>query len=424
MRTGALGYRWYVVGVAAVINMLVVGSSFSAFGLYVLPVSKELGLTRAEMNSTLIVFNLGLAVSAPLVGRMLDRLAPRRVMALGAVLLGGSFAALALSTSLWLSAAIIALPLATGFLAAGISSANVLIARWFVADRGRAMALAMMGLSFGAILGAPSVGLLIEHLGWRGALMTCGATVGGVLLALSFTVRDRPPAALVDAAGPLDGAGAAADLATGPAKVGEILARPLFWLIASAIGLTLAMVQALGITMVPLGQGLGLTTLQATSLVSVSGAAGIAGKLLLVVLDTRVERVWILTGLLAGAALVDAGLMVSESYGALLVCAVGLGLTLSAATPAYLAFMADRFGPANFGTVQGLMGLIICIVGLVAVRAAGEVFDRTGGYEALFAAFLALQVLAAGLMAATRWAGGKASEAKAPPLAQGDAAAP
>lgn len=407
MRERALGYRWYVVGVAAVINMLAVGTTFSAFGLYVLPVSQELGLTRAEMNSALILFNLGVAINSPLVGRMLDRLAPRRVMALGAVLLGASFAALGLSTSLWLSAVVIALPFSIGFLAAGVASANVLIARWFAADRGRAMALSMIGLSFGAIFLTPGIGLLIEHLGWRASLMTCGAVIGGVLLALSFTVRDRPPLVATD------GAGVSAEPAMAPAKVGAIVGQPLFWLIAAAIALTLAMGQALAITMVPLGQGLGLTTLQATSLVSVGGVAGIAGKLLLVALDTRVERAWILTGLLAAFAVVDAALIASDTYAALLACAVGLGFTLGAVTPAYLAFLADRFGPANFGTVQGLTGLIICIVGLVAVRTAGEVFDRTGGYDLLFAGFLVLQLVAAGLMAATRWTGGGPSAAKA-----------
>jgi predicted MFS family arabinose efflux permease len=402
MGAGASGHRWYVVGVAAVINMLAVGTTFGAFGLYVLPVSEEFGLSRADMNSALILFNLGAAVNAPLVGRMLDRLAPRRVMALGAVLLGASFAALGLSTSLWLSSAIIALPFSIGFLAAGVASANVLIARWFAADRGRAMALSMLGLSFGAILIAPGVGLLIEHLGWRAALMACGAVTGVVLLALSFTVRDHPPAALAAA----DGA------ATAPAKVGAIVGQPLFWLIAGAIALTLAMGQAIGITMVPLGQGLGLTIMQATSLVSVGGVAGIAGKLLLAALDTRAERTWLLTGLLAAFAVVDAALVASDTYAALLACAVGLGLTLGAVTPAYLALLADRFGPASFGTVQGLTGLIICIAGLVAVRVAGEVFDRTGGYDALFAGFLVVQLAAAGLMVATRWTGRRARKAK------------
>jgi MFS family permease len=330
---------------------------------------------------------------------MLDRLATRRVMAMGAILLGGSFIGLALSRSLWLSAAIIVLPFSIGFLSAGVSSANVLIARWFTADRGRAMALAMLGLSFGAILLTPGIGLIVDRLGWRGALMICGATVGAVLLALSFTVRDRPPPAATTGA-------ALAEAATAPARMSAIVGRPLFWLIAAAVALTLAMGQALSITMVPLGQGLGLTTLQATSLISVGGLAGIGGKLLLAALDTRVERVWILTGLLAAFAVVDAGLAAAASYPALLVCAVGLGFTLGAVTPAYLAFLADRFGPANFGTVQGLTGLIICIVGLAAVRIAGEVFDRTGGYGVLFAGFLVVQLVAAGLMAATRWTGG------------------
>ena len=43
-------YGWYIVLVTAIMLMLVLGSSFSIFGLLVTPVSKEFGLSRADMD--------------------------------------------------------------------------------------------------------------------------------------------------------------------------------------------------------------------------------------------------------------------------------------------------------------------------------------------------------------------------------------
>ena len=62
-------FGWIVVFVGAIIMMLVMGTTVSVFGLYVLPVSSEFGLSRADVNSGFALMNLGGAVIAPLVGR-------------------------------------------------------------------------------------------------------------------------------------------------------------------------------------------------------------------------------------------------------------------------------------------------------------------------------------------------------------------
>ena len=41
---------------------------------------------------------------------------------------------------------------------------------------------------------------------------------------------------------------------------------------------------------------------------------------------------------------------------------------------------------------------------MIAVRFAGEVFDRTGGYDLMFNVFIIAQIVAAGLMFVTRFA--------------------
>src|SRR5688572_2817195 len=150
--------------------MLLVGSTFTAFGLFVVPVSAEFGLSRAEMNTALILLNIGNAAVAPFIGRMLDRFPVRWIMSSCALLFGACLVTLGLSKSITLSAFVFALPLAVALQGTGTLTVTVLLARWFQVQRGRAMALAALGMSFGSIVVTPAVGFLIQAEGWRPTL--------------------------------------------------------------------------------------------------------------------------------------------------------------------------------------------------------------------------------------------------------------
>jgi MFS family permease len=397
-------YGWCVVAMAMLVFMLLIGTSFSAFGMYVLPVSKEFGLSRADMNTALILLNLGMAVVAPVIGRMLDRFPLKRIMLVSGLILGASLITLGLSRSLWLSAFVVALPLATGLNGAGFLTMTVLIARWFQAQRGRALALAAVGMSLGGMLGPVVAGLLIQAEGWRFALILCGAVASAMLLVLSLVVRDRPRPGETDrqAAAPAGGTHLAARPGA-PAKMGELLRAPQLWTIGLGSALAFSVTTAVLISLAPLAMGEGFSTVQVTSLLSASAGAAMGGKLVLAVVADRVDRVALMTGICVVVALANAALFASEGYAALLASAIGLGLAVGALTPAMQTLVAERFGEASFGTVQGLMAPIIAITGAAAVRFAGEVFDRTDGYDLMFTAFIGVSLAAAAMLFATRF---------------------
>jgi MFS family permease len=397
-------YGWYVVAMAMAVFTLLIGMSFAAFGLFVVPVSNEFGLSRADMNSALILLNLGMAVVAPIIGRMLDRFPMRRIMVASGLILGASLVTLGLSRSLWLSAFVMALPLAIALHGAGFLTMTVLVARWFEVQRGRAMALAAVGMSLGGVLGPLLLGLIIEAQGWRLALVLCGCLAGAVLLLLGLIVRDRPGLGEVEPGKPDTTGGAPqATARTNPAKVGELLCAPQFWTIALASALAFGVSQGILISLVPLAMGDGVSLVQATGLVSASAAAAAAGKLILAMVADRVDRVALLSSIFVLIALVNGALFASEAYLALLAAAISLGLSSGAMTPAFQALLADRFGPASFGTVQGLMMPPTAVLSAISVRFAGEVFDRTGGYDLMFLTFIGTMLAAAALMFATRF---------------------
>lgn len=385
-------YGWFIVALAFVIYMTVVGSTFTAFGLFVLPVSQEFQLSRADTNTALIFLNIGQAALAPFVGLLLDRMRLKAMMAISAILFGLSLAALGLSHSLWLSAFVLTVPLAASCLGVAMIALPVLIARWFDERRGTAMVLAATGLSIGAVVVTPAVGWLIELYGWRSTLLIVGTVAGSLMLALILLVRDAPADAGSSMHSP------AASQAVGASQTGQLLRMPAFWLIGVSTALATGISQAVVITIVPIAIEAGSTPLHAAGLISVVGIAAISAKLLLSMFADRVDRAWVLTGLIVSGVALNVALLASHAEAVLMGAAALLGITSGVMMPFLHTLLADRFGLKLFGTVQGLSMFLVSIAGAASVRVAGEVFDRTGGYDLLFQIFIVGEVLALAMM--------------------------
>ena len=311
---------------------------------------------------------------------------------------------LGLSRSLTVSALILLIPLPAALIGSGTITMTLLVARWFVAQRGRAMALAILGMSLGGLVLAPAIGFLVEAIGWRAAVIASGAGGATLLLLLALFVRERPGEGDVERTGasvaPRADTGDAP--ATAPPKVGALLRRTDFWFIAGSTALTTAIIQAVGISIVPLALEDGLSMVQATSLVSAMGGAAVAGKLLLSVFADRVDRIALMTVMFIVGGAVNAALLMNTGFYSLLACAAFLGLATGALMPVFYALLADRFGTQVFGTVRGLTVPITGVAAAVAVRFAGEVYDREGSYDLLFAVGIAAQLLAAVLIYSAR----------------------
>jgi sugar phosphate permease len=399
-------YGWLVVVMAMIIYAIVVGTTAGAFGVFVVPVAADLNLSRAEMNTALIFQHLGNALLAPAIGRSLDRVSVKLVMIVSSIFFGLSFVALGLSHSLWISALIMAVGIPIGYLGSGSLTNSVLIARWFVAHRGRAMLLTGLGMSGGTMIMPPLVALLVEEQGWRAALLIMGLIAGALLLTFALIIRDRPGPNDVEVTHRSDDAAQIVGQShRDPVRVIRVsaLLRTLdFWLMGLSTAIAVSVSQSLVVTLVPLGHDMGLSTLEAASLISVLGGAAIAGGLLLSVIADRISRVILLTGLFLLQALVNGMLLLDKSYVMLVACAATLGVISGTLVHAFYALLADRFGSTSMGTVRGVTFFLFGVLGMIFLRFSGEVFDRTGSYDLMFAAFVIAQLVAAILMFATR----------------------
>jgi MFS family permease len=382
-------FGWVVVIVGALIMMLAMGTTVGVFGLYVLPVSQEFGLSRADVNTGFAIMNLGGAVIAPLVGRAADTFPVRRVMVAAAFCYAIASITIGLSHSLWLSAAVIGLilPVTVG----GMTSFGVmtLVTRWFNVQRARALSLAAIGMSLGSVVMAPFVGWMLGTVGWRNLLVGQGIVLGTVFLIMIFVLRERPGPNDVEpglATGDDAQPSAPVDAAKMKAlSTREILSRPTFYLIALTMALGMGVVQAVTISLIPMVQETGVPVAAAAGLISIMGVAGIVGRLALAAIGDRVNKAIVLSIALAAFASLVALLPVPGGYWPVVVIAATIGFIGGAVMPLCLAILADVVGPYSFASANGLASLAMALLGAITIRLSGDIYDATGTYHAVFA---------------------------------------
>lgn len=407
-----LYYGWWLVLAVFVGEMFAIGSTTYAFGLFVKPLEQEFGISRGDANRGLALFIVGMGLSAPLIGRLLDRRSARGVMLFGAFWMAAGLVAVALAPSLgWMALAVL-LVLASGAAMIGPLTANTLAARWFERRRGRALGLVAVGTSVGGTLLVPLIAYNIETFGWRQALMIQAGLIVVIVGALAlWVVRDRPQDLGLLPDGALqpkeDGPVIAVQVAPEWTAAGLLRQRD-FWCIGLSVGLTFAVTQSVLASLVPYATDAGIDAKKAALLVSSLSVCSILGKLLFGALAERVDKRWLLLAVVAFTLLELVTLIVQPDFRWLLIICGLAGFALGGELPVWAAIIAERFGPRSFGTVMGLMNPINMVCSLGAISYVGVAYDRSGGYTQPFTVFLGV-ALAAGVMTLLIRAPGKAA---------------
>ena len=166
LRLRGIYYGWWVLVGMVVALVLAEGVTFGAFGAYVIPLEEEFGWSRAQVSFgfSVVVGTVGLL--APIIGRLIDVVGPRRLMLIGAPAAAAALALLAFMTELWQWYLYLALnAVALGCIA--YIPAQALAVRWF--DAHRAVAVSIIGASvwMGQLVMLPIVQLIISSWGWE-----------------------------------------------------------------------------------------------------------------------------------------------------------------------------------------------------------------------------------------------------------------
>lgn len=364
-------YGWCTVAITVLATMLIVGSTNYAFALFVKPVSAELGLSRASINSGMIFFHVGTAIFSPLVGRALDRYSARSIALISAALFGSGMVIIGTTSSLPLMAFCIVFLIAVGSLGCGGLFGAVVVSRWFQQLRGRALAISAMGTSFGGLVVFPIIAVLIDRFGWRLSLIATGLGIWLSVSLLALALR-QPPIVAKNATEKL-----AQDIHW---PLRAILRSGQFWIIAVAISLMLGVDGAVLVTVTPYAQERGFSLSEVTSLMMATTLSAIAGKIFIAWVADKID-LRILIVITAFLGVVQCGVfLLTPSYELLLAINFIAGAAIGGTYPLYSAIVAERFGVESYGWVRGLMTPVNSLFTSAILYAIGALYDRDGHY--------------------------------------------
>lgn len=156
-----------LVAVSAVSQTLLIGVTFPAFSVLVLPVTADLGISRPQLVGALTLATLVAAGAAVPVGRFMDRHGGRLLMVTGSVLGAAGTVGWALAETLpQLYVAFVALGVAMAFSAAEAGTA-VLVMATGPRQRDTAILVSTTITGLGTAIYYPLTGWLEGELGWR-----------------------------------------------------------------------------------------------------------------------------------------------------------------------------------------------------------------------------------------------------------------
>ena len=394
-------FGWRIVAIGAALNALFEGFYFSGSTVFFLPISRDLQLSRA---ATSLVFGLSraqLGILSPIVGILIDRVGPRRMLITGALLSGVGYLLVSQVDSLLFFLLFYTLIASTGFWVGFTNPAIAVANQWFIRRRGLAIAIVYVGMAGGGALLIPLLGLGLPHLGWRTTILLCGIAILVVGVPLSLLVRNTPEEMGLlpdgDQVRPRETSTTTAerpDTTGEDFEVKEALKTRSFWLLVLANGVRAMVEMGIWVQIVPILVWKGL---------SEPAAASMVGLILLLWVPTslgagslgdrwpkqRSIAVLVIIGTLGLGSLLLPG---SRWYAFLF---IGLFAVSLGALPLIPALTGDFFGRRRFATLRGLLISVQSLTSVGTSIYVGWIFDRTGSYQWSLIPLVALFLLAA-----------------------------
>jgi oxalate/formate antiporter len=188
--TGVYSNRWAQLGLG-VVAMMAISSPQYVWTLFTGPLNQKLGTTLAELQWTFSLLIILQTWFSPFQAYLVDRFGPRLLIAVGALMSGGSWVLAAYSGDLWtlyLTYGVIG-GFGTGIIYVGIIG---LMVRWFPDRRGLATGLAAAGYGFGAFFTSFPIDAMIKSSGYAHTLVVWGIIQGVIGIVVAQGLRVPP----------------------------------------------------------------------------------------------------------------------------------------------------------------------------------------------------------------------------------------
>ncbi len=390
-------------GLVAACSALMVMSSgvFYTASVFFVAMIKEFGWDYASTASIFSLFALLYGGWGILVGHLVDRFGPRRVVLGGGLLLPLALIGNGSAHALWHLYVTHSILSALGLAATSYVPVSLVLTRRFREERGLAFGIASAGVGIGILVLVPMAQVFIKLWGWRVAYCALGIIASLVVLPVGlFALSERRIALPLEEGQPRAFAPVfAQDEGFHDWTLASALLSREFWLVTATyvfLNGPTALMQTHQIAhLVEMGQ----SEMLAAGIVGLVGLFSIPGKIGWGFLSDRLwlELIYLAgSACVAGASLTLLGIGPASSVWSLYGYAIliGFGYAVSASMNPILS--GRFFMGRHFGVILGTLNTFYQGAAAVSIWLAGYAHDVTGSYRLPLLGSIASTCLAAG----------------------------
>ncbi|MDK2754952.1 MAG: MFS transporter [Gammaproteobacteria bacterium] len=387
-----------VVILAFVMNLLSRGIG-ETFAVFLLPIESEMGWSRTTLAGIYAIYMGAHGLAAVVIGWFVDRVGPRVVYTIGLLAYGLAFLLAQFGTEPWHFYLTTGVMAGIAMTAIGMTTATVLITRWYHGPRARqlspAIGIAYSGMGAGVILWIPITNALIEMLGWRETYRTLGI----ILCVLAVIVYVLPWSKLQLTPLPMSRFGSV----LGGSKDGHLraaLKTKMFWLLFVIMFITAVAMYLVGPQMVAYLVSVGFDSTVASLAFSINGfltVFGIAGTGWLARYFGMKRVATISYAMSITAVILLACLTVLPVMALLALAILPLGLSQGARGPIVSVQASQAFSGQGLGAIYGAITMGVGLGGMSGAWLSGVFYDVTGGYILSYCVSVVCALMGVGL---------------------------
>lgn len=395
-------YGWVIVGTTALADFMVVGIA-TAFAVLFKPMSLDLGWTRAQVNGALTLRSVVAGACALWVGPLVDRFGARLLITAGGALVGLALFSLAFTQEPWQFWALYGLLGGLGASLMGQMVTSASVAKWFVRRRGRAMAVGSFAISVCGVVIIPLARLLEANLGWRTTWQVMAAMVWLLVMAPAFVLIRRQPEDMGLQPDGLDPTTQAPDeqgdeVGEVSWRLGEALRTRALWLVLAANNLSMLGLASIFLHEIPYLTDIGYSKNVAALALTVHFLWATIAAFPTGLMLERIPARYLSVAAMSGMAVAMLLLMNASSLAVVFLFTFVYGYSAGVQLTVTRIILANYYGRAFLGTIQGVTMPINLAVGAGGPLFAAAIYDTTGSYRAAFTVFMAAWLLGAFVM--------------------------
>jgi MFS family permease len=387
-------FGWWIVVAVFFISAYANGVVFYSFTAVFEPIAKDLGLSYAQVSFAASIRGFETSFLGPLVGFLFDRFGPRRLIAIGAVIIGLGMLLLSRANSM------VTFYFAFFLMAMGLSSCTgfiltSVVGNWFRRNVSTVTGIALCGSAVGGLL-VPLVTRLIDLLEWRTAMLVIGIVAWCIIIPLSLLVRHKPEqyGYLPDGDEMIERMTTEVSTSRQDIKmnkgVRQILKNRIFWLLSLGFLTHYLVISSVLTHIMPYLSSINIPRASSSLVASGIPLASILGRLTFGWFGDKFDkrRVAVVGFLFTILGLLLLNYIDIIGMWILIPFVIIFGIGFGGPVPLALSMLLGYFGRVRPSTIVGLFMGVVVIGSLVGPPLTGWIFDRYGSYQIAWYAFV------------------------------------